>query len=217
MVQKWKASPIFEGLCVVGLCSRVESFVVIEGFKVEFNKKESRLMMVEVKWRTKLGGRDSDLVIVGHLHNELAKKKDAFELKKFWNKLADLCAGGGRLIGADMNMAMFGVLPEMHKRGVGISLLAHHYELEDPDDELNEQLLFDSMGLWAVGPVKIKDSTRCSRADHIFWGAAHPKNKKIKRCNFHCGFPVASHKWHPPFVHTKMPAALAAGVDKVRA
>ena len=33
----------------------------------------------------------------------------------------------------DANMAMFGVLPEMRARGVGLTLLCHHYELADPE------------------------------------------------------------------------------------
>ena len=73
----------------------------------------------------------NSMVIVGHLHNELAKKQSAIEMTQFWDKLADFCAGGGaggdgaggapalagggagRILGMDANMAMFNVLPEM--------------------------------------------------------------------------------------------------------
>ena len=81
-------------------------------------------------------------VIVGHLHNLLAKKRDAPEINDLWGKLAEFCAGGtdmhgqpykgGRLIGMDANMAMFGVVQELAERGVGVTLLCHHAELMHP-------------------------------------------------------------------------------------
>ena len=78
----------------------------------------------------------------------------------------------------DANIAVFGVLPEMAKRGVGLTLLSHHMELNDPEIPCasgGHELKWDTLGLWIVGPLDIKRSSRLAPADHLFWGAAHPK------------------------------------------
>ena len=63
----------------------------------------------------------------------MAKQLFSSKLLNFWDKLADLCAGGGRLIGMDANLSMFGVVPEMERRGVQVTLLVHHMEWTNPD------------------------------------------------------------------------------------
>ena len=49
-----------------------------------------------------------------------------------FNVLRNLCAGGGRIFGADLNMALFNAEGEMANRGVQMTLLNHHVELKDP-------------------------------------------------------------------------------------
>ena len=70
-------------------------------------------------------GKSEILMVVGHLHNELANIPNSPKCNEFWNKLADFCAGGGRVIGMDANMSMFGVIPEMARRGVDLTLLSY--------------------------------------------------------------------------------------------
>ena len=47
-------------------------------------------------------------------------------------KMRNLCAGGGRIFGADLNMALFNAEGGMANRGVQMTLLNHHVELKDP-------------------------------------------------------------------------------------
>ena len=79
-------------------------------------------------------------------------------MRLFWDKLAEFCAGGARLIGADMNMCMFGVIPELLKRKCGVTLISHHYERDQESDydRLPSEFLYDSVGLWLVGPFNIE-------------------------------------------------------------
>ena len=220
LVKRWKCSEIFHGLCVVGRCSRVESLQVLDKFVVERKGKCSKLMLVQVTWRVPMGGATTTNVIVGHLHNELAKTTKAEEMNKFWNRLAHLCAGGGggegRLIGMDANMAMFGVIPEMAKRGVGLTLLCHHYELADPENTKFHSLKWDSLGLWIVGPVDIEKCKRLCFYDHLFWGASHPKSFDIALRNYQCGYFAESHCWPTPFQFSALAETFKKPIDKVR-
>ena len=172
---------------------------VLDKFVVERKGKYSKLMLVRFTWRVPINGATTTRVIVGHLHNELAKKTKAVEMVQFWNKLAHLCAGGGRgegrLIGMDANMAMFGVIPEMAKRGVGLTLLCHHMELADPESTKNHTLKWDTLGLWLVGPVEIEKCKRVCPFDHMFWGASHPKSLDIVSRHYHCGYFGEAHCW----------------------
>ena len=220
MVKKWKCSEMFHGLCVVGRCSRVQSFRILDKLAIPFHGKYSKLMLVEVTWRAPINEATTVKVIVGHLHNELAKKTKAEKLRRFWDKLADLCAGGGggegRLIGMDANMAMFGVLPEMAERGVGLTLLCHHMELADPERTEDPSLKWDTLGLWLVGPVDITKCKKLSPNDHIFWGAAHPKSLDLAWRSYDCGYPQACHSWPPPFECPALAGFLKAKIDETR-
>ena len=51
----------------------------------------------------------------------------------------------------DANMAVFGVVPEMTRRGVGLTLLCHHMECADSEDYDCHKMAYDTMGLWLVG------------------------------------------------------------------
>ena len=56
-------------------------------------------------------------------------------------------------------MAAFNAVGEMAKRGVGLTLLSHHCELEGPA-RYPSALLFDSMGLWVVGSKAPREVAR---------------------------------------------------------
>ncbi len=136
-------------------------------------------------------------MVAAHLHNNIAKKPGSNDYKQFFDILAELCAGGGRIVGADLNMAAFNAVEEMAKRGVGLTLLNHHSELADPNGPYDEKsVLFDSMGLWIVGKFDIEKTRIATAAEHIFWGAAHPKEVASKQ--YRCGYRASSYKHTPP-------------------
>ena len=74
-VKKWIATGVYVDIAVVGLATRVESLEKIRAETVDHGPKaKSRLLMVDVKWRTPIAKRQSIPVIGGHLHNTIAKK-----------------------------------------------------------------------------------------------------------------------------------------------
>ena len=54
-----------------------------------------------------------------------------------------------RFIGGDMNMGLWGVIPELARRGVELHLCAVHAGWPGPE----RKWCWDSMGIWAVGPL----------------------------------------------------------------
>ena len=84
-------------------------------------------------------------------------------------------------------MAAFNAVEEMATRGVGLTLLNYHCELADPHLPYDKNnVLYDSMGVWIVGKFDIERTRVVSAAEHIFWGAAHPREVTAKRRA--CGF-----------------------------
>ena len=72
----------------------------------------------------------NDIVVcVGHLHRHAAQPegKDRADV---WDQLAVICVGGTRIVGLDANMAVFGVVDEMAKRGIDAHLCSIHAEYE---------------------------------------------------------------------------------------
>ena len=112
--------------------------------------------MVRVEWRTPVFGKRDVLCIVGHLHNTVAKHRNSPNYKAYFGKLASLCAGGGRIVGMDLNMAVFAAIGEMRSRGVGLALLSNHHELNDPDWQRPHILKYDTLGIWIVGNIGIE-------------------------------------------------------------
>ena len=160
--------------------------------------------MVKVNWRTPIFGLDHIVVIVGLLHNTEAKKTNAPGYTAFFDALADLCAGGGRIVGADLNMAAYGAVNEMAKRGVGLTLLSHHREMANASDDYKETTMqYDSMGLWIVGKFDIERTWILSTADNVFWGAAHPKARDIAPEGYACGYAAKHYKHSPPDLRSR--------------
>ena len=152
-MRKWIASEIHEQLAVVARASRVKSLETVskQRFQHGQGSATSKLLMVKVNWRTPIFGLDHIVVIVGVLHNTEAKKPKAKGYTAFFDALADLCAGGGRIVGADLNMAAHGAVEEMAKRGVGLALVCHHREMEKADDDYSTRRPPSSMIPWACG------------------------------------------------------------------
>ena len=75
-VKKWIATGVYVDIAVVGLATRVESLENIKAETVHHaSNAKSRLLMVDVKWRTPIAGRHRIPVIGGHLHNNIVKNR----------------------------------------------------------------------------------------------------------------------------------------------
>ncbi|MCP4245075.1 MAG: hypothetical protein GY772_31430, partial [bacterium] len=106
-VSRWCASELYERCCVIGRASRVRRLTTRGRFAVEGkNRSVSRLLWVEVAWRMPMQGDSTTQVVVGHLHNSEAKR-ECEARTSYFNRLAGFCAGGARLLGMDLNMAIF--------------------------------------------------------------------------------------------------------------
>ncbi|MCP4240310.1 MAG: hypothetical protein GY772_07075, partial [bacterium] len=150
----------------------------------------SRLLWVEVGWRMPMQGESTAQVVVGHLHNSEAKR-ECEARNSYFDRLAQFCAGGARLLGMDLNMALFGLVEELGRRGVGCTLVSHHYEWR------YDETLYDSLGLWVVGPMDVARSTILTPETLALAGAYHailqdetPQSAR--------GFPPRSHAWPVP-------------------
>ena len=94
-------------------------------------------------------------------------------------------------------MAAFNAVGEMATRGVGLTLLNYHCELDETNlDYDKNNVLYDSMGVWIVGKFDIERTRVVSAAEHIFWGAAHPREVTTKKRV--CGYQDHSYKHAPP-------------------
>ncbi|MCP4240518.1 MAG: hypothetical protein GY772_08135, partial [bacterium] len=188
---RWCASELYERCCVIGRASRVKRLTTRGRFAVEGkNRSVSRLLWVEVGWRMPMQGESTAQVVVGHLHNSEAKREcDA--RNRYFERLAQFCAGGARLLGMDLNMAIFGLVEELGRRGVGCTLVSHHYEWR------YDETLYDSLGLWVVGPMDVARSTILTAETLALAGAYHAilldETPQAAR-----GFPPRSHAWPVP-------------------
>ena len=142
-------------------------------------------------WRMAMNGEETVRVAVAHLHNTDAKKNGTAR-KAFFDKFAELCAGGVRLLAADLNLAMFGLVPEMTKRGVGCTLSAYHMELKD------FRIRYDTLGIWTIGPMDIVRSCRIAPSSHMYAGGCHPQMLDVHIDNLQKGFFVDEHCYTSP-------------------
>ncbi|MCP4244986.1 MAG: hypothetical protein GY772_30975, partial [bacterium] len=170
----------------------------------------SRLLQVEVIWHAPFCGPDKIDVAVGHLHNETAKK-DNNERRRFFDAVAECCAGGARILGMDLNMALFGLVPEMAKRHVGVTLISHHYEWRP-----NGTCLYDTLGPWVVGPMNLKKSTILSPRCHALAGAYHPVLIDRAQPRGARGYKASQFVYNPPaLVEGLDPSALADEINAI--
>ena len=112
-------------------------------------------------------------------------------------------------------MALFNAEKEMANRGVQLTLLNHHCELADPAGPYDEQsLLHGAMGLFIVGRFDIEKTGIIPTAEHIFWGAAHPKEVTTNKCD--CGYPENSYAQKPPPPEVLSVAGLNGALRELR-
>ena len=107
-------------------------------------------------------------------------------------------------------MALFNAEKEMANRGVQMTLLNHHCELENPGRPYSEgDVVHASMGMFIVGRFDIPRTRVIAQAEHMFWGAAHPKENTGKQCA--CGYLATSYVGQQP------PAPKAVSYTHLRA
>ena len=142
-VRRWIVSERHDDLLIVARATHAASVERLASWsdRVFAGTARSRLLTALVRWRHPVDGRDSVMVTVGHIHNDTAKTKGVARTR-FFDELAECCAGGTRLVGLDANMALFAVVPELFDRGVDATLIAHHQEFG-----IDGKLLHDSMGI----------------------------------------------------------------------
>ena len=96
--------------------------------------------------------RDEIGVVVAHMDNLCATKETnegATHHNDFWNTLAGaIHKYNGRFLSIDANMALWLVVPELRSRGIQISMVANYLF------RINTMPHYDSLGIFAVGPVK---------------------------------------------------------------
>ena len=80
------------------------------------------------------------------------------------------------MIGIDGNMSLYRLVPELARRGVGVTLVSHHYEMERADPRTPratreaEKMHYDSVGIFIVGPFDVAGTKLLSPVDRVFWG-----------------------------------------------
>jgi hypothetical protein len=96
-------------------------------------------------------------------------KKDGEPRKGLYDCLAECCAGGCRILAGDMNMAFWGLIPELSDRGVEVRLIAHHAEW----NIALERWQWDTCGIWVCGPMP-KPGQCLTMTMHSRCGMIHP-------------------------------------------
>ena len=167
-VHRWVASPLHKGCAIFGLAHRVQKLTMFDPYEKHLQSGWSRVLPVQVKWHQPVFDRMEAFVAVFHLHNNHAKK-DGEPRKGLYDCLAECCAGGCRILAGDMNMAFWGLIPELSDRGVEVRLIAHHAEW----NIALERWQWDTCGIWVCGPMP-KPGQCLTMTMHSRCGMIHP-------------------------------------------
>ena len=96
-------------------------------------------------------------------------------------------------------MANYALIHEMFVRRVGVTMVAHHLGVGNPDSALAEWVYhWDSLGIWVVGPFNLAKSKILADEDHIFWDALHPKLADVDPSGYACGYKADSYRVRQP-------------------
>ena len=115
------------GLCVFGLAYRIQILTAYDVFLSHQGNGCTGLMPVRVRWHKLVFDSKESCMVVVHLHNDHAQNNGA-PRQGFYKALADCCAGGVRMVAGDMNMAFWGLSPEVAALGLELRLIANHGE-----------------------------------------------------------------------------------------
>ena len=136
--------------------------------KMQFGKGISRVLVVEV---TMKDTSQPIVVCVFHLNNDTAKSVK--ERADFFECIGMLCVDKQvRFLVGDANMAMYTVVHHMDRQDIECHLLAKHLELNPNDDK---EVLYDSCGIWVLGPVNVDRLRSCTYAQHMKAGTRAPQ------------------------------------------
>ena len=192
LVRRWDTCGVHGGLAVMARSQYVESLTPGTLWMKTTAKGSSRILPCKVRFREPKSTGLETYVAVCHLHNTHAKISCGSRTA-FWEHLTSLCVGGVRFIGGDMNMGLWGVIPELGRRGVELHLCAVHAEWSDAE----RKWCWDSMGIWAVGPLP-NPGTAMSIADHALTALHHPRMIDSTPKQLHKGYPKESYAYFAP-------------------
>ncbi|MCP4239191.1 MAG: hypothetical protein GY772_01380, partial [bacterium] len=205
----WLSTGIRARCAVLARTTRAQGIAVIDEWLSE-SKPQSRLLCVQIRWTEPVDGNEFHIIVTGHLHNSAAKKAGQGR-SEFCDRLLGYCARGARFLALDANMAMYGMISLMAARGVQLTLLAAHWEVGEDDTAL-----FDSMGIWAVGPIDLSATKVLTPKTHAIAGAHHPCCEDATHQYVNRGFSVKSHAFPLPG-HLHEGPALAGPTGTIRA
>ena len=185
----WLCAEPVEGVTVLGKNTRVTDVTVLHTITVHKERKCSKAMVALATLahphfgfnsmdqrlpnacRGTAGGEMRSLALASaHLHNEVAKV-DGETRKEFFRQLtAAVVHHHCRVLAGDFNMAAYAVIEIFAAAGIQATLCAYHVEMKGSSG--GGVLLYDSCGIWALGPLE--HPWQCSPEHHIFRGAVHP-------------------------------------------
>ncbi|MCP4244898.1 MAG: hypothetical protein GY772_30520, partial [bacterium] len=204
----WLSTGIRVRCAVLARTTRAQGIAVIDEWLSE-SRPQSRLLCAQIRWAEPVDGNEFHIIVVGHLHNSAARKAGQGR-SEFCHRLLGYCARGARFLALDANMAMYGIVGLMAGRGVQMTLLAAHWEVGE-----SGHALFDSMGIWAVGPIDLAATKVLNPRDHALAGAHHPWLEDTNHAYVARGYSAKQHVFPVP-AYLADDSALAESTRHIR-
>ena len=174
-----------DGLVVAGrseVCVGIETFNEVSGSVLSAERERSSILFAKVQLRWAMAGNTDYVFGNFHLHRETAKRGlGSTHMRDFIARLANGCrASGARLLCGDANMGLFLIVPGLIHFGLECRLLMHHREmniykpLPTTTRAARGEILYDSLGVWSIGPMSDKGMKRLTLSSRLMLGAMHP-------------------------------------------
>ncbi len=191
------------GLAIAGQKNVVAELKWLAEGQVEKAKGVSRWLIARATFRVSAAGLETIVVASAHIHNDAAKKRGQCDdvVKGLARDLADHQV---RLLGVDANMALYYLGPAMVGHKVGATLAASHVEFERTSYGLLNHALYDSLGIFVIGPCL--GVQRKVPSAHAIAGAMHPLLHDGK--SWQRGFSGSSFVGLPAPAHAELNSAL---------
>ena len=89
---------------------------------------------MDARWHQYVFDSKETRMAVFHLHNDHAQRNGE-PRQGLYKSLVECCPGGVRILAGDLDMAFWGLIPEMAERGVELHLIANHAEWNMLEDQ----------------------------------------------------------------------------------
>ena len=163
------------------VCVGIDTFEELSGSVWGGDRERSSMLFAKVRLRWAMAGNTDYVFGNFHLHRETAKRGlGSSFLRDFIKRLANGCrASGARLLCGDANMGLFLIGPGMRHEGFECRLLMHHREMDIYKPlpigvGAKGQIMYDSLGVWSIGPMSDKGLKRLTLSSRLMLGAMHP-------------------------------------------